>query len=56
MGIGIPEIIVLMVFSGIGLLPIGVAVWAIVVLNRVRVGQEALQAKLDSIERLLHRA
>jgi hypothetical protein len=56
MGIGIPEMIVMIAFSGIGLLPIVVAVWAIVVLNRVRAGQEVLQAKLDNIERLLQRA
>jgi hypothetical protein len=56
MGIGIPELIIILVFSGIGLLPIAVAVWAIVVLNRVRAGQEVLQAKLDNIERLLQRA
>jgi hypothetical protein len=45
-----------MALSGIGLLPIAVAVWAIVVLNRVRAGQEILQAKLDNIERFLQRA
>jgi hypothetical protein len=56
MGIGIPEILLIMMFSGIGLLPIAVAIWAIVVLHRVRTGQEALQAKLENIERLLQRA
>jgi hypothetical protein len=56
MGIGIPEILLILVFSGVGLLPVAVAVWALIVLHRVRTGQEAMQAKLESIERLLQRA
>jgi hypothetical protein len=56
MPIGLPEILVILMFSGIGLLPIVVAVWAIVALHRVRVSQQAMQAKLDNIERLLQRA
>jgi hypothetical protein len=53
MGIGIPEILLIMVFSGIGLVPIALVIWSAVVLHRVRTGQEALQAKLENIERLL---
>jgi hypothetical protein len=32
------------------------AIWALITLHRVRVGQEALRARLDAIERLLPRA
>jgi hypothetical protein len=56
MSIGLPELFLIIMFSGIGLLPIAVAVWAIVALHRVRVSQQAMQAKLDNIERLLQRA
>jgi hypothetical protein len=54
--IGVPELIILIVFSGVGLLPLAAGAWAVIVLNRVQNGQKALEAKLDNIERLLHRA
>lgn len=36
-------------------LPIAAVVWAIVMLHRIRTGQDALRDKLDTIERLVRR-
>ena len=55
MQLGIPELLVIVMLSGFWLVPIVAAIWALVTLHRVRVGQEALRARLDAIERLLQR-
>ena len=50
---GVPELLViLMIFAG-WLVPIAAGIWALVTLHRVRVGQDAVRAKLELIERLL---
>lgn len=48
---GVPELIVVLV-AGI---PILAVIWGLVTLKRIRAGQEAVQARLESIERLLQR-
>jgi len=49
--IGIPELIIILVVSGIWLIPVGVAIWVVVTLNRVRTDQQVIRAKLESLER-----
>jgi hypothetical protein len=53
--IGVPEIVVLLIMSAFWVIPLVVAVWAIVTLHRVRRDQETLLAKLDVIEKRLPR-
>ena len=56
MQLGIPELFIILILSGFWLVLIGAAIWALITLHRVRVGQDALRARLDAIERLLPRA
>jgi hypothetical protein len=56
MGLGIPELIVIFVVGLFWLIPVAAAVWALVTLQRIRVEQQAVQLKLDTIERLLQRS
>lgn len=52
---GIPELMI-MVVLGLGwAVPIAFGVWVIVTLRRIRAGQQAVQMKLETIERLLER-
>ena len=53
---GIPELLVILVLSVFWLVPLVAGIWALVTLHRVRVGQDAVRSKLESIERLLQRA
>jgi hypothetical protein len=39
--------------GGIGGVPLAAGIWAVVTLHRMRVGQDAIRARLESIERLL---
>ena len=52
--IGIPELIIILVVSGVWLIPVGVAIWVVVTLNRVRADQQVIRAKLESLERERH--
>jgi hypothetical protein len=52
---GIQEIFGLSVAVGFWLVTVIAAIWALITLHRVRVGQEAMRAKLEAIERLLQR-
>jgi hypothetical protein len=54
--LGIPELMILLVLVGVYLIPVAAAVWALVTLRRIRDGQQALQVRLDTIERLLQRS
>lgn len=54
--IGLPEILVILMISVTWLVPLAAGIWAIVTLHKVRIGQDAVRAKLESIEKLLQRA
>jgi hypothetical protein len=54
--VGIPELVTLSTILVSVIAPVAIGVWVLVTLHRVRVGQDAVQAKLESIERLLQRA
>ena len=51
----LPALVGLLILLLVWALPIAAAVWALLTLNRVKKGQDAMQAKLDAIERSLQR-
>jgi hypothetical protein len=53
--VGIPELMVLLVVVAYWGIPVAAAIWAIT-LKRIRASQQAVQLKLDTIERLLQRS
>ena len=53
--IGVPEIMVVLVLVVGWLVPLAAGVWALLTLRRIRIGQDAVRATLESIERLLQR-
>jgi hypothetical protein len=53
--IGAPELIVILVIGLIYVVPIAAAVWVIVTLHRLRAGQQAMDTRLEAIERSLQR-
>jgi hypothetical protein len=53
---GVPELLVILMLSAFWLVPLVAGIWALVTLHRVRVGQDVVRSKLESIERLLQRA
>ena len=53
--LGVPELMIVAVIALYWAVPIGFAIWVIVTLRRIRAGQQAVQTKLDTIERLLDR-
>ena len=54
--LGIPEVIILLMLSVVWVVPVVAGIWALVTLHRIRNGQQALQAKIESIERMLQRS
>ena len=54
--IGFPELVVILMIVAFWLIPLAAGVWALVTLHRIRTGQQALQTKVDTIERLLQRS
>ena len=54
--IGFPELVVILMIVAFWLIPLAAGVWALVTLYRIRTGQQALQTKVDTIERLLQRS
>jgi len=53
--LGMPELIIMSVIGLYWVIPVSFAIWVIVTLRRIRAGQQAVQMKLESIERLLER-
>jgi hypothetical protein len=51
--LGLPELVVIFLILAVWLLPIGAAIWALVTLQRLRVGQQAMALKVENIERLV---
>jgi hypothetical protein len=51
--LGLPELFVLLMIAATGILPLAIAVWALVTLHRVRASQEAMRATLDRLEQRL---
>ncbi len=53
--IGLPELMLLPLLLVFWVLPIAVAIWAVVTLHRIRASQLEMQAKLQALEQLLQR-
>jgi hypothetical protein len=53
--IGAPELVVILVIGSFYAVPIAAAVWVIVTLHRIRAGQQAMDTRLEAIERSLQR-
>lgn len=53
--IGVPEFAIALVILVSWLVPIAAAVWGVVTLHRLKIGQDGLFARLDAIERRLAR-
>jgi hypothetical protein len=54
--VGLPELLLVFVLAAFWIVPLAAAAWALVTLYRIRGSQDAIQRKLDTIERLMHRA
>jgi hypothetical protein len=54
--IGIPELLVITMIGVFWVIPLAAGVWALFTLHRIHMGQQALHAKVDTIERLLQRS
>ena len=55
-GIGLPELVVVLIISAIWLIPIAAGLWALVTLRRIRDAQDAMGVRLEAIERMLERS
>ena len=53
--VGIPEILVIMMFGFFWIIPLAAGVWALVTLHRIRTSQEDVRRRLEAIERSLQR-
>jgi hypothetical protein len=56
MSVGIPELIIILIMVVTWVVPVAVAMWMVVTLRRLRAGQQAVEMKLETIERLLQRS
>lgn len=56
MGLGVPEVIVVLIVGAFWLVPVAAGVWALITLQRIRAAQEAMQRQLDAIERQVQRS
>jgi hypothetical protein len=52
---GVPELMIVLVICVVYGIPLLMGIWALATLKRIRDGQEAVQARLENIERLLQR-
>ena len=52
---GLPELLIVLVVAVASLLPVVLAVWALITLQRVRDGQRSIESKLDALTRQLPR-
>jgi hypothetical protein len=49
--IGVPELVVIAVLGALALLPIVAGIWGLVMLIRILSNQQAINARLDALER-----
>jgi len=54
--VGVPELLAMLMLAVDSLLPIAVAIWALVKLHQVGNGLHAVEARLGAIEQLLHKS
>ena len=51
--LGVPELLIVLMLAATSLIPLALAVWAIVTLYKMRGDQQAMRRSLDNIEQLL---
>ena len=54
-GIGLPELTIVLVFFLFSAIPLVAGIWALFMLYRMRVDQQAMRRTVDNIEQLLQR-
>ena len=55
-GMGLPELLIILVVGVFWLIPIAAAAWALYTLQRIRSGQEVIRLRLELLERTLQRS
>ena len=50
---GLPEFLIILMYASVGILPLAIGLWAIVMLHRIRATQDAMRATLDRLEQRL---
>ena len=55
-GMGFPELLFILVFGILWVIPIAAAAWALYTLQRIRSGQEVIRLRLELLERTLQRS
>ena len=55
-GMGRPELLMVLVFVILWIIPIAAAAWALYTLQRIRSGQEVIRLRLELLERTLQRS
>jgi hypothetical protein len=53
--LGLSELLVVVLLAGVSLLPMAAAIWALVKLHQIGRDLRAVEARLDTIEQLLHK-
>jgi hypothetical protein len=54
--LGVPELVIVMIVGMYWAIPIAFAIWMMITLWKIRAGQQAVQTKLEAIERLIERS
>jgi hypothetical protein len=54
-GLGLPELLIILVVGVFWVIPIAAAAWALYTLQRIRSGQEVIRLRLELLERTLQR-
>ena len=55
-GMRLPELLFILVFGILWIIPIAAAAWALYTLQRIRSGQEVIRLRLELLERTLQRS
>ena len=55
-GMKLPELVFILVFGILWVIPIDAAAWALYTLQRIRSGQEVIRLRLELLERTLQRS
>jgi hypothetical protein len=55
-GMRLPELLIILVFGILWIIPIAAAAWALYTLQRIRSGQEVIRLRLELLERTLQRS
>ena len=53
MGLGVPELVMIVVTVLLGLVPFAVMVWAVLTLRELQQSQASIERRLEAIEQLL---